>query len=89
MLALASKPVFKGNVEVVETRPYYPAELGVLNSLFIKRKLNNKELLQGFQQACGGKGKYKPPYLGTASFFLLTGNEMGERLAKMMDVNDR
>jgi hypothetical protein len=85
MREVASKPEFKGTTDVVETYVSYPAELAVLNSLFHKRKLNDKSLLDVVHTASGARGKRSPPYLGSASFYLLAGNEVATSLAKMIN----
>lgn len=89
MREVANDPVFKDTIDVVETYPFYPAELAVINSLFFKNKLTgrnpaHKEFQSVISQSTGLKGKRSPPYLASASFYLLAGNEVATRLAKLI-----
>lgn len=88
MREVANMPAFKGTVDVVETYKCLPAELSILNGLFYKRKLNSgtpegKALRDITYGSTGIKGRRSPPYLGSASFYLLAGNEVGTSLARM------
>jgi len=84
MREVANKPEFKGSVDVVETYKSYPSEIALINSMFHKRKLNDKELLEVIQRSTGIRGRRSPPYMGSASFYLLAGHELGESLARMI-----
>jgi hypothetical protein len=90
MREVANDPAFKGTIDVVETYKSYPAELAAISSLFFKRKLNSgspasKKFQSVISNATGIKGKRSPPYLGSASFYLLAGNEVATSLAKMIN----
>ena len=84
MREVANMPAFKGSVDVVETYKSYPAELAVINCLFFKRKLNDKTLQAVIQNAIIARGRRNPPYLASASFYILAGSEVGASLAKMI-----
>lgn len=73
---------------VVDTRPHFPAELSQINSLIFKNKLKDSSLSKTVSQSTGAKGKRFPPYLGSASFYLLAGNAFGSRLAKIILSNE-
>lgn len=71
-------------VRVVDCQSHYPAELQMLSSLFFKRKLRDGDLEKALHAAATVRGKRSPAYMGSASFFLSAGDEMGTELAKLM-----
>jgi len=89
MREVANIPAFRGTVDVVETYRFFPSEFSVLAGLFHKRKLNNrsgegKALQDVITESTSVMGRRSPPYLGSASFYLLAGDEVGTRLARMI-----
>lgn len=89
MREVANSPAFKGTVNVVETYKSFPTELETINSLFFKRKLTSgtpegKALLDVYSSATGASGKRSPPYMGSASFYLLAGHEVATSLVRMI-----
>jgi hypothetical protein len=88
MREMANMPEFKSTVDVLETYKYFPAELAVLHGLFYKNKMKgnspeNKRLRDVVYQATGMKGRRSPPYLGSTSFYLLSGHEAALSLVKL------
>ena len=85
MKEIAKTPILKANFGIVDVREFFPGELRVINSMFFKRKLADKSMQLVIQQATGAKGKRSPPYMGSAVFYLLAGNEIGLKLAEMIN----
>jgi len=89
MREVANIPAFRGTIDLVEAYRWFPSEFSVLGGLFHKRKLSNrsgegKALQDVITEATSVRGRHRPPYLGSASFYLLAGDEAGARLAKMI-----
>jgi len=89
MLNLPKTPGFKGTADVIETYKWFPSELGLISSMFFKRRINSgspagKAMLATVNKATTTWGRRRPAYSGSASFYLLAGNEVGTSLARMI-----
>jgi len=85
MMSLKAMPEFKDSFDLVESYRWNPAEFGVLNGLFHKRKLNKKDakykvMAETISRSTTGRA----PYSGSASFYLMAGYDAGMKLAKMI-----
>ncbi len=72
------------SISVVDSRECFPGELGRINALFFKRKLSDPKLKNILDQSVRYKGKRSPPYMGAATFYLLTGHELGMKLSEIL-----
>jgi hypothetical protein len=85
MRAVAAMPEFKGTVDVVDSYRWHPSELSLINSMIHKRKIKpDAAMQQTLRGATTRAGRRGLPYSGSATFYLLTGNEVGTRLARMI-----
>jgi len=85
MRKVANKPAFKDRMSIVETYKFRPAEFGVIGGLMHKRKINKNSPQGQTMQKVISKSTGRGPYSGSAQFYLLAGNEVGEVLAKMIN----
>jgi hypothetical protein len=84
MLYAAQQPELKGTVDVVNTLPYMPVELGFLwdaEKVFGKESKEGEEARSIRDRAVCKDGTH---YFGNAKFVYLTGDAMARKLVNLM-----
>lgn len=84
MLYAAKNPDLKGTVDIVNTLPYMPIELGMLKSVEAAYGKESEEYKNAERIIKRASSKDPTHYFGSAKFIYLAGDAMARKLANLM-----